>query len=124
MSESVIMGFLSSIFSIIKANLIILGILIVTYIIEVNSNFKLFIDHFKWKKSIRNAEIAANGNTIYYLIFCLAVFVYDMIKNNVKFNFINILFWLIIMTMLTFIFHRLYSKYQGVDPNKADDDYT
>ena len=88
------------------------------------THYSIFIRYFKWKKSTRNAEIASDGNTVYYVIVCLIVFIYDVYKHHVKFSFLNVIFWLIIMTMLALIFHKLYAKYQGLDPTKADDDYS
>ncbi len=116
--------FYNILFSILKANIFAAILVILFYLIEIKYNLKIFIKYFTWKKSQKNARIATDGNTGYYAIFCLFIFIYDIVKKNVKFNFISVLLWLIIIIILSSTFHKLYSKYQGVDPNKADNDYT
>ena len=111
-------------YSIVKANIYATLIILIVYVFEVSFNLKIFIKYFTWKKSRRNAEIAADGNTGYYVIFCCGVFIYDILNGFIAFNFANVVFWLTIMTILALTFHKLYSKYQGVDPNKRDDDFT
>ena len=114
----------SVIYSIAEAHLIVMGILALSYIIEVNTNLRLLIKHFKWRKSIRNAEIALDGHSVFYFVFVMAVFIYDIIEKKVDLNFISIGLWLGIMICLLTLFRKCYKKYQGVDPDKADDDYT
>jgi hypothetical protein len=84
----------------------------------------LFIKQFKWEKNRRKAEIHLDGATFTYYVFTMGVFIYDIIKGNVIFHIIPIVIWLVIMIILTIIFRDLYDKYQGYDPNKADDDYS
>lgn len=95
-----------------------------SYIIEINSDFRLFVKQIKWKKSNRNAEIHLNGGPISYLVLVFTVFVYDVLKENINFNFLTILFWFIITIISVKIFLKYYTEYQGVDQNKADDDYS
>jgi hypothetical protein len=116
--------FLAATLSILKTNLIALIIVSVVYVFEVIFNLKIFIRYFTWRKSIRNAEISANGNTVYYVVFCTLILIYDLIKGHLTFNDYSISFWLIEMTFLTIQFHKFYSKYQGVDPNKEDKDFS
>jgi hypothetical protein len=116
--------FWSATFSILKANLIALMIVSVVYVFEVIFNLKIFIRYFTWRKSIRNAEISEQGKTVYYVVFCILVLIYDLIKGHLTFNDYSISFWLIEMTFLTIQFHKFYSKYQGVDPNKEDTDFS
>ena len=122
------MNFLNTIknviYSIVKAHLIICGILIISYIIEINTNFKLFIKHFQWKKSIRNAEIALDGHSVFYFAIVLIFFIYEIIKKKIDLYFFSIVLWLVIMICLLLIFRKYYNKHQGVDPTKADDDFT
>ena len=116
--------FWAATFSILKANLIALMIVSVVYVLEVLFNLKILIRYFTWRKSIRNAEIAAQGETVYYVVFCTLVLIYDLIKGHLTFNDYSISFWLIEMVFLTIQFHKFYSKYQGVDPNKEDKDFS
>ena len=116
--------FWAATFSILKANLIALMIVSVVYVLEVLFNLKIFIRYFTWRKSIRNAEISANGKTGYYIVFCTLVLIYDLIKGHLTFNDYSISFWLIELVFLAIQFHKFYSKYQGVDPDKKDDDFT
>ena len=116
--------FLAATLSILKTNLIALIIVSVVYVLEVLFNLKIFIRYFTWRKSIRNAEIAAQGETVYYVVFCTLVLIYDLIKGHLTFNDYSISFWLIEMVFLTIQFHKFYSKYQGVDPNKEDKDFS
>ena len=112
------------IYSVLKAHLIILVILILSYIIEQITPLSLFVDQFKWKKSPRNAEIHVSGDSLYYLIIVLIVFIYDIYHDKIELNFISILAWLVIMIPLFWLFRILYRKYQGVDTNKADVDFS
>jgi hypothetical protein len=116
--------FLAATCSILKANLIALIIVSVVYVLEVLFNLKIFIRYFTWRKSIRNAEISAHGNTVYYIVFCTLILIYDLIKGHLTFNDYSISFWLIEMVFLTIQFHKFYNKYQGVDPNKEDKDFS
>jgi len=119
----VIESVLPTLSSIIKANFIIVGIVLVVYILEVVANLKIFIRYFTWKKSLNNARIAANGNSGYYFIACLFVYISDIYRGNVNANLISIIVWLVLMIVLTSFFHHYYNKYQGVNPTKADDDF-
>ena len=111
-------------YSICKSHLIIIGILILTYFIEEITGLKLFIRQFKWKKSTKNALIHLDGDSWLYFLFVLGVFIFDIFKKRIPFEFSSVIIWLSIMIFLVFIFRKYYNKYQGVDPNKADDDYT
>jgi hypothetical protein len=106
----------------LKANLLATVLVFGLYLIEINSEFKLFVKQFKWKKSINNARIQRNGTQVYYFIFCCGVYIYDLYKSNVNFTIISFVIWLITLIFLSTILGKIYDKYQGVDPNKADDD--
>jgi hypothetical protein len=116
--------FLAATLSILKANIIALMIVSVVYVFEVLFKLKIFIRYLTWPKSTRNAKIAADGNTGFYVIFCILILIYDLIKGHITFNDYSISFWLIEMAFLTIQFHKFYSKYQGVDPNKEDKDFS
>ena len=110
--------------SIGKAHVIILLIVIWSLIIEFSTGIKLFVDNYKWKKSIRNAEDASTRDSTFYLIVMISVFIYDIIKKNVDFNPLNIIIWIIIVSILVKVFYKIHNKYQAVDPKKANDDLT
>ena len=108
--------------SLIKANILAVAIVLVLYLVEINSDFKLFVKQFQWKKSIKNARIHRNRDQVLYFIFCTAVYIYDLYKGNVNFSVISFIFWLAALIFLSTIFGKIYDQYQGVDPQKADDD--
>jgi hypothetical protein len=108
--------------SLIKANILVVAIVFVLYLIEINSDFKLFVKQFQWKKSLKNARIHRDRDQVSYFIFCTAVYVYDLYKGNVKFSVISFIFWFALLIFLSTIFGKIYDQYQGVDPEKADDD--
>ena len=107
-----------------KSHLFILILLMIIFLIERMTKLKLVFDSFKWKKSPLNAKAASTRDAGNYFIINLIVFVYDIYNNYVPFNLINCVIWLIILIILTKVFYRIHIKYQAVDPNKADDDYS
>ena len=119
-----ITNILETLFSLVKANFLALILVFVLYLIEINSDFKLFVKQFQWKKSLKNARIHRNGDQVLYFIFCTAVYIYDLYKGNVNFSVISFIIWLITLIILSTIFGKIYDKYQGVDPKKADDDFS
>ena len=110
--------------SILKSNFIAIIIVFMSFVIESFTDFKFLIKDFKWKKSLKNARIHRNGNQVYYFILTSIVYAYDLYKGNLEFTFIAFAIWLAILITLSTILGKIYDKYQGVDPNKADDDYT
>jgi hypothetical protein len=115
---------LSIIISIFKAGLISLFIVIGLYLIEKNSELIFFVKEFKSKKSIRHAEINHDRDQGYYFIITSIVYIYDLYKGYVEFTYISFIIWFAILITLSTIFGKIYDKYQVIDPNKADDDYT
>ena len=114
----------SVIFSITKAHIFIIIILFISFLFEKMLDLHLFIKQFIWKKNKKKAEIHLDGATFTYFVFIKGVFIYDIIKGNIDFHIIPIVIWLVIMIILTIICRDLYDKYQGFDPNKADDDFS
>jgi Ca2+/Na+ antiporter len=117
-------NFSSICISIAKANLIAIGIVILSYIIEKLTGLRLFIDHYTWIKSENNAETLSIGDTVYYFILNLIVFIYDIYMGKIEFHVIAIVTWLLFVGILAQIFYLIHGKYQKVDPNKSDNDYT
>ena len=107
-----------------KSNLIGVAIVVFSYIIEKITGLKLFIDHYTWVKSKENIEVLSTRDTFLYLVLNFSVFIYDIYHDNLDFNFLNGLIWLVIVIILAKVFYRIHKKYQKFDPNKADDDYT
>jgi hypothetical protein len=111
-------------FSILKAHLVIVVILGITYFIEKLTSISLFVDQFKWKKSQKNARILLAGDTVYYFMCNLFMFSYDAFKGNLQFNFFTVSLWIIIIVILIKLFRKYHYKYQGMDQMKSDDDYS
>jgi len=107
-----------------KAHTIAILIIFISYIIEKTTKFKLLIYNYNWEKSLRNADAAATRDSGNYLIINFLVFVYDIYMGNIGLNIINIIIWLIIISILTKTFYRIHLKYQAVDIKKSDDDYS
>lgn len=110
--------------SIGKAHVIVILIIIVFYIIESSTSFKLFLDNYRWKKSIRNAEDSSNRDSGLYLFILVIIFIYDIINDNIDLNFISFIIWVVMIAVLVKMFYRIHKKYQAVDPNKSDDDFS
>ena len=85
-------------------------------------NLKLIIRYFNLKKSPSEATTAAYGFSGYYLIICLIVLIVDFVNNTVEFSLLNITTWLILIIILVETFHKLYSKFQGVDDQTVEED--
>jgi len=111
-------------YSILKAHGFIIVILIVTFLLEQLLGLRLFMRQFRWKKNDKMGIIMLDGDSVTYFIFICGVLIYDLYKKNIEFNIVSILVGLVIIIIFTIIFRDLYDKYQGKDPNKADDDYT
>lgn len=110
------------IYILIKSQLLVFLVILISFIVENLTSLKLFIDHFLWEKSPKNAEIGADGTTGYYFIFCTSVFGYHIYKGYLEFTFFNIIVWLLVIAPLTGYFRKTYDKYQKIDPNKPDDE--
>jgi len=115
---------LNILISVGKANLIAFGIILFSYIIEKLTGLRLLIDHYIWVKSVKNTEILSTGDSAYYIILNLIVFIYDIYNDKIELHTLTIVVWIILVAILTQIFYTIHRKYQKVDPNKADDDYT
>jgi len=81
------------------------------------------VKYFLWEKSNRNAEITADGNSGYYAIHCLIVFLFDINKGVIEFSFLNIILWILMIVPLVIMVRYFYYKFQGVGTNKSDDDF-
>ena len=115
---------IDEIVSILKAQFIVILIIISSYIIESLTTFKLLIWNFKWKKNNKLATGAADINAILYFIICLGVFLYDKyIAESISehYSFID---WLILIIPLTIIVRKLYFKYTVKDPDRGDFDFS
>ena len=110
--------------SIGKAHLIVIGILIFSFIIEHTTQFRLFFKDFVRPKSQKQAEIANDRNIGTYFLIMVGKIIYDMFTRNMVINFYTIVFSFLIIYLLTKFFYRIHKKYQAVDPEKADDDFS
>lgn len=110
--------------SLVKANIYALIIVSIVYILERVFKLKIFYGYFRWKKSQKNARIAADGDTGYYFIFCGLIYAYDIWKGHIQYHWLSTVIWVVCLIFLSIVFHDLYSNYQGVDPNKKDSDFT
>ena len=110
--------------NIVKANIIVLIIILLSAIIERLFGVILFIKYFKWKKSPNNADIAADAHSGYYLVIMVIFYLYEIVKGNIEFKVTVTILWFVICIILIIIFHKFYNKYQGIDANRNDDDFT
>ena len=111
-------------FSILKGHLILICLITISYLIEMITTLSLFVDQFKWKKSLENAEMLSDRDSSYYFLFMAGVFIFDIYKNNIEVSAFSIIGWLVMMIFLAIIFRKFHFKYQGVDPNKDDADFS
>jgi hypothetical protein len=112
------------IYSLLKAHIILIGIVAISYIIEKITPLRLLYDHFKWEKSVKNAEAALDLHTFLYILFIMSVLIYDIYIENVKFEVLPIVIWISLMIIFVRFFRKYYNKYQGVDKNKSDNDFS
>jgi hypothetical protein len=112
-----------TVLSIFKAQIIVICIFIGSYLLESMTELKLLFWEFKWKKNLRNANAARDGNAVYYFFTMLAVYIYDCVTNKIDFNVISLIIWFIIALSFAIVFAKIYNKYQGFDPSKANDEF-
>jgi hypothetical protein len=107
---------------IIKAHIVLIIIILISYILEKLLGLKLLFSFFKWKKSKKNAEIHLDGHTIFYLLILVLTFVFSEKGKNFKFNMTTISAFILLVIPFLLLFRKLYSKYQGKDFSKSDSD--
>ncbi|MAT39343.1 MAG: hypothetical protein CL946_07040 [Ectothiorhodospiraceae bacterium] len=112
----------SAILSLLKANVLASIVVFFLYLVESNSDYKLFVTHFKWKKSRKYARVFRHTFQAYFFIFCVCIFFYDLFRGSFDLSMISFVVWLILLLTLTMALGKFHDKYQGVDPNKEDDD--
>jgi len=108
--------------SVVIAHIIILFLLLMSWILEKYAGLKLFIIFFKWEKSLRNAKIYLDGHTILYLLILILTFIITDKSNDFKYNLNTISAFILTIIPLLTLFRKLYSKYQGIDETKDDDE--
>jgi hypothetical protein len=108
---------------ILKAQIVVVGIIALSSFIELITDLKLIIWAFRWKKNIKMANGAANIYSLFYFLICLGTMFYD---RNIADNHENYDFWiwLLITIMLTLIVRKLYFKTTTKDPNRNDFDFS
>jgi len=111
------------IFSLLKANIIAVVIILISYVVESSTSLRLLVTRFKWKKNYKYAEQAANGNSGFYAILCTIVLIIDIKNGIIEFSLLNIFVWFIILVALIIIVKKLYFKFQGIDIAKKEDDF-
>ncbi len=108
----------------VKSHVLLLLLLLASYMIEKITGLRLFIDHYTWVKSPENAEALTARDSFFYILLNIGVLLYHYFKDEITLTWISFLLWLILLGILVRIFYKVHRKYQKVDPNKADDDYT
>lgn len=110
--------------TIIHAQIVVIVIVLVSYIIEKISFWKLFIYMFTRPKDIKKSTAASDFHAGLYFVICLLTLLYDFYKNK-EYVPKDYAFWkwLIIMIPLVIIFQKLYYKFTTKDPNRSDDDW-
>lgn len=101
----------------------LLLLILASAVIERVTGLHLFVDHFRWKKSPNNAQIIKSRDTVYYIIYMVACFVYLLVKDKLPHLGLAIPGWISTMVIVTVGLRKFYDRYQGVDPNKSDDNY-
>ena len=109
---------------IIKTDLLVIAIIILSYVVEKYTRLRLLVAHFKWEKSPHNARIAADGHAVYFFFFALVIFIYAMVKGFYRFTALGTIVWLIAMISTAVWIRKIYFKHQGVDKSKADDEFS
>lgn len=112
-----------SIYIILKAQLIVLVIVLFSYVIERNTDWKLFFDIFKYPKNLKAATGNADLHAAVYFIVCLITLIHHIYSIDYDPAGYSFWKWLVLMVPLTVIFQKLYYKYTAKDPKRADDDW-
>lgn len=112
------------VYSIVKAHLLICAIIIVSFIIERFTPLVLFIKQFKGKKSSNNARAFLESTTYIYILFLLSILVYDIVKGKIQIESTSLIIWALVMFWLVHLFRKFIRKYQKVDPDKSDHDFS
>jgi len=116
--------FIQVLYSIWGTIILTLKIISVSFIIEKVTGLKLLVSTFYWKKNLYNAKTSAVGSSVTFFFLNVIVYIYDLIKGYVVFNIFSFIVWLLLIIFLKRLLYRIYYKYQSIDPNKADDDYS
>ena len=112
------------IYTVVHAHVVIFVIILISYIIEKISFWKLFIHRFTYPKNLKNATGDADLHAIIYFIICLLTLLYDFYKKRAYIpDDYKLWKWLVIMIPLVVIFQKLYYKFTAKDPDRADDDW-
>jgi len=110
--------------SILNGHIIIGIVILVSYIIEKISNWKLLFDAFLLPKSNRTARAGADFHTLLYFLINLVVHVIELMRfDNVPENY-SFWKWLIVMVLLSIGFQKLYFKLTVKNPNRSDFDFS
>jgi hypothetical protein len=106
------------------AQLVVLGVIYTSWILETALAINMLIDQFTWKKNPKLAESSTEGHTLIYVFLNGGVFVYMIVKGPLDFHWQTLCFWLGCMVLLIPPLRKIHSRLQGKDPNKAFDNYT
>lgn len=109
---------------ILIAQLVVIFILIISYIIESFTGLKLFVWGFKVKKNLKMANGAADLDSIIYFLVCLDTLLYDRYISGNKVADFSFWIWFFIVLTLTIIFRKLYFKFTPKDTNRGDYDFS
>jgi hypothetical protein len=101
----------------------LLLLILASVVIEKITGLSLFVDQFRWKKSPNNALNIKARDTVYYIIYMVACFVYFLVKGKLPHVALAIPGWIFTMVIAVIYQRKFYDRYQGVDPSKSDDDY-
>ena len=103
---------------VVKTQLYVIGVVLISFLLEKITPFKLLVYDFTWKKSHLMATGAANNMAILYFLIGLGVLVYDAYyKGNAPESF-RFWHWLVIMLPLTVLVRFAYYHLQARDPKK------
>lgn len=115
---------LNLLFVLLLSNVMYLAIFLFSFIIESVTGLRLMFDQLKWAKSSNKAEKLAYGNSGIYFVILFCCFIYFGLKGLVTINLYTSIAWIVITIPLMIQFRKFYNKFQKIDPNKSDDDYS
>jgi len=108
--------------SVVKAHIIIILLLVISWLLERYAGLKLFIYVFRYKNNPSEAKMFLNTHTVYYFIINLLTFVFTDKGKYFVYNFNTLSAYFLLIFPLLLIFRKLHSKYQGIDELKSEDD--
>lgn len=107
-----------------KAHLLILLIVISVWIIEITLGLNLLVKMYIWKKNPKLAMSTTDLDSLVYVLLNIGAYLYYQIHGEPHFHWLTFLIWFGSLVLLSYLFRKIHYRFQGIDPDKAEDDYT